>query len=171
MDIFKYTSRVLIEIKLKTKRNKLSSFQDFETVSVLWIMTTYITLFAQLVEHTLVYWYDQCVTLHHVPKSMSCHKAIVVMTRMPHYFHECVYIYIYIYIYICAYMYIIYIYIYKYIYIYIYIFLFIIYAYIHILYMYICIYIYIYIYIYMYTCIYMKTKMLPHINDLLYNEM
>ena len=132
MDIFKYTSRVLIEIKLKTKRNKLSSFQDFETVSVLWIMTTYITLLAQLVEHTLVYWYDQCVTLHHVFKSMNCHKAIVVITRMPHYFHECIYIYIYIYVHTC----ILYIYIYIKVYIYIYIFIYYIYTHIYIYYIY-----------------------------------
>ena len=44
------------------------------------LMTTYITLLAKLVEHSLVHWYQQCVTLHHVPKCMSCHKAIVVIT-------------------------------------------------------------------------------------------
>ena len=44
------------------------------------LMTTYITILSQLVEHSLVHWYQQCVTTHHVPKSMSCHKATVVIT-------------------------------------------------------------------------------------------
>ena len=38
-----------------------------------------ITLLALLVEHCLVHWYQQCGTVHHVPKCMSCHKAIVVI--------------------------------------------------------------------------------------------
>ena len=37
---------------------------------------------------------------HHVPKCMSCHKAIVVITGRAHCFLDCIYIYIYIYIYI-----------------------------------------------------------------------
>ena len=44
------------------------------------LITTYITLLSLLVEHSLVHWYQQCVTVHHVPKCMSCHKAIVVIT-------------------------------------------------------------------------------------------
>ena len=55
-------------------------------------MTTYITLLALLVEHALVHWYQQCVTEHHVPKCMSCHKAIVVITGRAHCFHDCIYI-------------------------------------------------------------------------------
>ena len=47
------------------------------------------------------------------------------------------------------------------------------------MYMYIYVYIYMYIYIYIYICMYiclyininMKTKMIVHINDVLYNEM
>ena len=31
-------------------------------------------------------------TLHHVPKCMSCHKAIVVITGRAHCFHDCIYI-------------------------------------------------------------------------------
>ena len=71
----------------------------------------------------------------HVPKCMSCHKAIVVITGMR--FEHCVcrdhlrvcmdvYIYIYIYIvYIYIYIYIVYIYIYIYIYsVYIYIYIY-----------------------------------------------
>ena len=59
------------------------------------LMTTYITLLALLVEHSLVHWYQQCVTVHHVPKCMSCHKAIVVITGRAHCFHDYIYIYIY----------------------------------------------------------------------------
>ena len=55
----------------------------------------------KLVEHSLVHWYQQCVTIHHVPKCMSCHKAIVVITGRAYCFHDSIYIYIYdIYIYI-----------------------------------------------------------------------
>ena len=54
----------------------------------------YITLLALLVEHSLstLHWYQQCVTVHHVPKCMSCHKAIVVITGRAHCFHDCIYI-------------------------------------------------------------------------------
>ena len=33
-------------------------------------------------------WYQQCVTVHHVPKCMSSHKAIVVITLRAHCFHN-----------------------------------------------------------------------------------
>ena len=56
------------------------------------LMTTYITLLALLVEHSLVHWYQQCGAVHHVPKCMSCHKAIVVITGRAHCFHDCIYI-------------------------------------------------------------------------------
>ena len=39
--------------------------------------------------------YSSCV-----PNSMSCHKAIVVITTRAHCFHDCIYTYIYIHIYI-----------------------------------------------------------------------
>ena len=52
----------------------------------------YITLLALLVEHSLVHWYQQCGTVHHVPKCMSCHKAIVVITGRAHCFHDYIYI-------------------------------------------------------------------------------
>ena len=51
-----------------------------------------ITLLALLVEHSLVHWYQQCGTVHHVPKCMSCHKAIVVITGRAHCFHDYIYI-------------------------------------------------------------------------------
>ena len=31
-------------------------------------------------------------TVHHVPKCMSCHKAIVVIIGRVHCFHDCIYI-------------------------------------------------------------------------------
>ena len=42
---------------------------------------------ALLVEHSLVHWYLQCVTAHHVPKCMSYHKATVVITGRAHCVH------------------------------------------------------------------------------------
>ena len=37
--------------------------------------------------------------VYHVPKCMSCHKGMKVITRMAHCFHDCIHVYIYIYIY------------------------------------------------------------------------
>ena len=37
---------------------------------------------------TLLHWYQQCGTVHHVPRCMSCHKAIVVLTGRAHCFHD-----------------------------------------------------------------------------------
>ena len=70
--------------------------------------------------HTMALWQLMHLgtTVHHVPKCMSCHKAIVVITGRAHCFHDYIYIYIYIFIYIYIYIYIyinIYIYIYTYI--------------------------------------------------------
>ena len=56
------------------------------------LMTTYITLLALLLEHSLVYGYQQCVTVHHVLKCLSCHKAIVVITGRVHCFYDCIHI-------------------------------------------------------------------------------
>ena len=42
------------------------------------LMTTYVTLLAYLVEHSLFDWYQKCVTVHQVPRCMSCyHKNLV----------------------------------------------------------------------------------------------
>ena len=57
------------------------------------VATTYITVLALLVEHSLVHWYQQCVTVHRVPKCMSCYKAIVVITGRAHCFRDYIYIY------------------------------------------------------------------------------
>ena len=35
-----------------------------------------------------IYRYQQCVTIHRVPKCMSCHESIVMMTRRAHGFHD-----------------------------------------------------------------------------------
>ena len=65
------------------------AFVRFEhTVCCGSLMTTYIMLLAQLFEHSLVHWYQQCVTVHHVPKCMSCHKVIVVITGRAHGHHK-----------------------------------------------------------------------------------
>ena len=55
----------------------------------------------------------QYLNILHVPKCMSYHRAIEVITRWVHCFHDRIYVYIYIYIYI----YVLYMYIYIYIYI------------------------------------------------------
>ena len=47
--------------------------------SIMATYITYITLLALFVECSLVHWHQQCVTKHHVPKCMSCRKAIVVI--------------------------------------------------------------------------------------------
>ena len=41
----------------------------------------------------MFHWYQQCVTVRHVPKCMSCHKAIVVITGRAHCFHDYIYTY------------------------------------------------------------------------------
>ena len=38
--------------------------------------------------------------IHHVPKCVSCHKAIVVITESAHYIYMYIYMYVYVYIYI-----------------------------------------------------------------------
>ena len=57
---------------------------------VSWI--TYDHIYYALVEHSLVHWCQQRVTIHHVPKCMSCHKVIVVITVRAHCFHDNIYI-------------------------------------------------------------------------------
>ena len=44
--------------------------------------------FGWLVEHLLLHWQQQCVTMRHVPNCMSFHKAIVVITGRAHCFHN-----------------------------------------------------------------------------------
>ena len=53
------------------------------------LMATYIKILAWSVEHSLLHWCRQCVTVRHVPKCMSCHEAIVVITERTHSFRGC----------------------------------------------------------------------------------
>ena len=41
---------------------------------------------------TLLVVFGHDIQLHHVPKCMSCHKAVVVITGRAHCFHNCIYI-------------------------------------------------------------------------------
>ena len=46
----------------------------------------YIYIFVYVYEH-----HASCVsTVHHVPKFMSCHKTILVITGREHCFHDCI---------------------------------------------------------------------------------
>ena len=40
----------------------------------------------------LVHWFQQCVNVHYLPRCMSCHKAIVVITMRAHCFHDYIFI-------------------------------------------------------------------------------
>ena len=50
------------------------------------LITINVMLLAWLVGHSLLHWYQLFVNTHHVPKCMSCHKAIVVITETDHLF-------------------------------------------------------------------------------------
>ena len=54
--------------------------------------TLLVPMIQRVLKDSLVHWYQQCVTVHHVPKCMSCHKAIVVITGRAHCFHDYIYI-------------------------------------------------------------------------------
>ena len=72
---------------------------DLSTLWVMdhfWPLIYYAPCLACWALFVLFHWYQQCVTVRHVPKCMSCYKAIVVMTGRAHCFHDCKYIYIYI---------------------------------------------------------------------------
>ena len=45
------------------------------------LMTTYFTLGSWLAKHSLVHWYQQRVTVHHIPTCMSCHKITMVINH------------------------------------------------------------------------------------------
>ena len=45
----------------------------------------YIYIYTYTYIHSLVYWYHQCVTVHHVSKCMSCHKVILVIATRTHF--------------------------------------------------------------------------------------
>lgn len=54
-------------------------------------VNTFITFLAFFVDCSLLHWYQQCLTVHHVPKCTSCHKPIVVVNRRAHCFYDCIY--------------------------------------------------------------------------------
>ena len=56
------------------------------------LLNIHITLLDSLNEHSLVYWYQQNVTVYHFTKYISCHEAIVVITRRVHCFYDYVHI-------------------------------------------------------------------------------
>ena len=70
----------------------LASVRFEHSVSRESLITTHIMLLAWLAEQSFVHWYQQCVTVHHVPKWMSCHKATVVITGRARCFHDYIYI-------------------------------------------------------------------------------
>ena len=92
------------------------------------LLISFVMLYAWLIEHSLVPCYQQCITMHHVPKRTGYDKTIGYIYYMS------IYTYIYIYIYINIYI----LYIYHI-------------TYIYNIYIYMCIYLYIYIYIYIYS--------------------
>ena len=54
------------------------------------------TLRSKGLSRSKVKWWAIIYTaVHHVPKCMSCHKTIVVITSRVHCFHDCMYIYVY----------------------------------------------------------------------------
>ena len=59
-------------IPADTQSAEISQKQDEHNVRCRGsLMTIYIALLVLLVEHSLVHWYQQSVTVHHVPKCMS----------------------------------------------------------------------------------------------------
>ena len=61
----------------------------------------YIYIYVYKNKHTCKHIY-----IHHVPKCMSCHKAIVVITGRAHCFHDNIYIHICIYMYMYTHIFI-----------------------------------------------------------------
>ena len=58
-------------------------------------ISIYLYLFELILSSLLSFlstlWYEQCVTVHHVSKCMSCHKAILVITGRVDCFHDKIY--------------------------------------------------------------------------------
>ena len=70
------------------QRAKLSNVYTSQYMYI-WL---YIICIQYIYIYTLVHCYQQCVTVHHVPKCMSCHKAILVITGRTHCLHDYTYI-------------------------------------------------------------------------------
>ena len=86
---------------LKSHRSKMSitgityilcssCFCEIWALCVSWI--TYDHLYYAPCLASLVHWYQQCVTVHHAPKCMSCHKAVAEIIGRAHCFHNNIYI-------------------------------------------------------------------------------
>ena len=66
-------------------------------IIIIWPLTLH--SLHSLLSILLIHWYQLCGTVHHVPKCMSCCRAILVITGRAHCFHDCIYTYnMYIYI-------------------------------------------------------------------------
>ena len=66
-------------------------------IIIIWPLTLH--SLHSLLSILLIHWYQLYVTVHHVPKCMSCCRAILVITGRAHCFHDCVYTYnMYIYL-------------------------------------------------------------------------
>ena len=75
--------------------NKLRKICEIWAIYVSWSWIIYAHLYyvpSLALEHSLVHWYQQCVTVYPVPKCMRCHKAIVMITGKAHCFHYYMYI-------------------------------------------------------------------------------
>ena len=71
-----------------TQRCQVLQKQDGRNVYLM--MNVDVIIYSYLI--SLVYWYQQCVTLHHLSKYMSCHKAIVLITGIAHFFYTYPYV-------------------------------------------------------------------------------
>ena len=56
-------------------------------ISVLYIYVSLSIDLYIILMHIYIYIYH----VHHVPKGMSCHKAIIVITGRAHWYHDCIY--------------------------------------------------------------------------------
>ena len=85
-----------------TKREEAYHHNGFVATHALWHMIYSYTLLVPMNQrvlnkqskerNSLVHWYQQCVTVHHVSKCISCHKAIAVITGRARCFHGYIYI-------------------------------------------------------------------------------
>ena len=58
----------------------------------LWFLINYVLFFFIYIYYIYIYNHENNVpTVHHVPKSMSCHKAIAVITGRAYCFHDYIY--------------------------------------------------------------------------------
>ena len=66
-----------------------SHFCENWAISTSWITYKHLYFgFCTLAEHSLVYLYQQRVTIHHLSKSMSCHKDILVIIGRVYCFYD-----------------------------------------------------------------------------------